>query len=219
MIDLIDFGIDDVHTTADPDRQINIFGTFILTDRNDDPMLTWRAFWSMELHHDVMMNGIRWKHFNRWPCEQFSEDDPFRENESKAIYFPGVNAPLDAKCAWAGMVTEECAGNNIRPAFDMSWERDFDIPTLDEAPTVISNILLARAPDELSVCLYVNRDKIERFFCVASVVGDNAFDSDNGNGQKFTPRDGGIEERNGTIQVESWSRRHQEVAVISIPQR
>ena len=47
MSDLIDFGIDDIHTTSNPGRQINIIGTYVLSDRNEDPKMTWRAFWSM----------------------------------------------------------------------------------------------------------------------------------------------------------------------------
>eukprot|EP00984_Skeletonema_dohrnii_P010280 scaffold3999_cov138-Skeletonema_dohrnii-CCMP3373.AAC.15 len=46
--DVIDFGIEDIHITTDPERQLNILSTYILTDKNVYPCLTWRAFWSMD---------------------------------------------------------------------------------------------------------------------------------------------------------------------------
>jgi hypothetical protein len=156
MSDLIDFGIDDIHTTSDPGRQINIIGIYVLSDRNEDPKLTWRAFWSMEEQHDMWLGGIPTKHFHRWPRESVPSDDPYCDEHSNAIFFPGISASHDAKCAWAGMVMEECAANNMRPGFEMSWERDFSIPTLEEAPSVISDILLACTPNQLLVCLYIN---------------------------------------------------------------
>ncbi|KAL7434494.1 hypothetical protein ACHAXM_004184 [Skeletonema potamos] len=171
--DVIDFGIDDIHTTTDLERQINILCTFILSDHNDDPRLTWRAFWSMEERHDVMLGGIRKKHFNRWPRENLPENDPYRDEKSGAIYFPGMHASHDAKCAWSGVVVEECAANDMRPVFDHTWERDYDIPSLDEAPSVISDILLACAPDQLSVCLYIDRSMVESFIALATVQKDD----------------------------------------------
>jgi len=170
--DVIDFGIEDIHITTDPERQLNILSTYILTDKNVYPCLTWRAFWSMEKRHDVMLGGIRKKHFHRWPRASIPEDDPYRDEESDAIFFPGMYASHDAKCAWVGMVVEECAANDMRPAFDMTWERDYDIPSLEEAPTVISDILLACAPDHLSVCLYIDRSMVESFVALATVKKD-----------------------------------------------
>jgi hypothetical protein len=187
MSDLIDFGIDDIHTTSDPDRQINIIGTYVLSDHNKDPKLTWRALWSMEEQHDMWLGGIRTKLFHRWPRESAPSDDPYRDEHSNAIFFPGISASHDAKCAWAGMVVEECAANNMRPAFDMSWERDFSIPTLDEAPSVISDILLACAPNQLSVCLYIDRSMIEGFITCATVQEKEA------TGCKFEKANAGLE--------------------------
>lgn len=56
--------------------------------------------------------------------------------------------------------------------FDTSWPRDGDIPNLDEVGDVISDILLASAPDELSVCLYIDRTMIDSFLGVAVVQED-----------------------------------------------
>eukprot|EP00956_Cyclotella_meneghiniana_P030861 scaffold79185_cov75-Cyclotella_meneghiniana.AAC.1 len=172
MSDLIDFEIDDIHTTTDADRQLNIIGTFVLSENNEDPRLTWRALWSIEMHHDIWLGGLRWNHFQRWPREAV-ENDPYRDKDSLAIYFPGRNASHDAKCCWAGMLVEECVGNDLRPAFDDTWERDFSMPPLDEAPSIISDILLACAPDKLSVCLYIDRSKIESFIMLATVQEDD----------------------------------------------
>ena len=71
------------------------------------------------------------------------------------------------------MVVEESEGNQLRPMFDTSWPRDGDIPNLDEVGDVISDILLACAPDELSVSLYIDRTMIDSFLAVAVVQEDN----------------------------------------------
>ena len=56
--------------------------------------------------------------------------------------------------------------------FDTSWPRDVDIPNLDEVGDIISDIMLASAPDELSVCLYIDRTMIDSFLAVAVVQED-----------------------------------------------
>jgi len=178
MSDLIDFGIDDLHKLppTEIERQINIIRTYLFTDRNDDPKFYWRALWSIEEHHDRILNGLRWKHFHRWDRDRVPKDDPYRDEVSKVIYFPGMNASHDAKVAWAGMVVEECAGNDMRPAWDRTWERDYDIPALDEAPALVSDILIACAPDTLSVCLYIERKKVDAFLALVTIEkGDDSF--------------------------------------------
>ena len=75
------------------------------------------------------------------------------------------------------MVVEESEGNQLRPMFDTTWPRDEDIPNLDEVGDVISDILLACAPDELSVCLYIDRTMIDSFLAVAVVQEEDDQDS------------------------------------------
>jgi hypothetical protein len=67
----------------------------------------------------MWLGGIPTKKFHRWPRESVPSDDPYRDEHSNGIFFPGISASHDAKCAWAGMVMEECAANNMRLVFDM----------------------------------------------------------------------------------------------------
>jgi hypothetical protein len=143
MSDLIDFGIDDIHTTSDPDRQINIIGTYVLSDHNKDPKLTWRALWSMEEQHDMWLGGIRTKHFHRWPRESAPSDDPYRDEHSNAIFFPGISASHDAKCAWAGMVVEECAANCVRRLICLGKETLAYLRWMRRLPLYLISYLLA----------------------------------------------------------------------------
>lgn len=126
----------------------------------------------MEDHHDAQFERYRLKHFHRFRrAESAQMDDLFRDPnpESKAVYFPGKDAPHDAKCAWAGVVVEEeCAGNDMRPAFRV-MEEGWDIPSLDEVGSVILNILMACDPDTLSVCLYIDRKMIDTVVALAVV--------------------------------------------------
>ena len=174
LSDLFDFGIAELHTITDIERQLNIIGTYILANVIDDPKLTWRAMWSMEQLHDDLLGGVRKKHFQRWPRESIPENYPHRDENSDAIYFPGIYASHDAKFAWVGMVMEECAANNKRPPFDNTWGRDYYIPSLDEATSVVSDILFSCAADELSVCLYIDRSMIESFLALATVKKDDS---------------------------------------------
>lgn len=84
---------------------------------------------------------------------------------------------LHLKCAWAGLVVEESEGNQLRPIFDTTWPRDEDIPNLDEVGDIISEILLNCAPDELSVCLYIDRTTIDSFLAVAVVQEEDEQES------------------------------------------
>lgn len=142
------------------------------------PAPRWRAIWAIEEKHESygtppLMFGVRRRNFNRWPREKVEAGDLYRDGDPNtgAIYFPGKDASHDAKAAWAGMVVEEALGNNMMPSFDRRWERDSDMPTLDEVGDYISDILLACAPNTLSVCIYMERRMIDCFLSLAE-VGD-----------------------------------------------
>jgi len=166
--------LDNLHATdGDGDDDLKTqFAIIINALDHPDPNIRWRAIWSIEDRHDAQFGRFRLKHFHRWPRESVPQDDPYRDADpdTKAVYFPGRLASHDAKCAWAGMVAEECHGNDLRPAFDHTWERDHDIPTLDKCGDVTSDILMSCAPAKLSVCLYIDRTMIDGFLAPA-VVG------------------------------------------------
>mmetsp|Transcript_38358 Transcript_38358/g.44696 ORF Transcript_38358/g.44696 Transcript_38358/m.44696 type:complete len:690 (-) Transcript_38358:118-2187(-) len=156
--------------TNDVNHQVKIISACIA---HPDPTLRWRALWSIEDRHDALLDRLRRKHFHRWPRQKFPRNDPYRDSNpnSKAIYFPGKDASHEAKCAWSGVVIEECAGNESMPVWDRSWPRDTDIPTLDEVgPTVIADIMFACAPEKVSVCLYVPKTMIDYFLAAVVIV-------------------------------------------------
>lgn len=172
-------GLDYMYTTANTDIQTNILRQY-LEHESPDPYSRCRAIWSIEGHHDGKLAQFRLRHFHRWPRSAVPADDLYRDANprSGAIYFPGREGTHDAKCTWAGMVTEECAGNDLRPAFDRTWPRDNDIPSLDEVGTaVIEKILLACAPEELSVCIYINRDMIDSSIAVTALGQEAGLDN------------------------------------------
>jgi len=176
--DQFDINLDNLHKDDNLQRQLDILGPYLFNKEGAIQMgyphsFFWRALWSVEERHDVHFMAYRWRHFDRWVREDVSVDDPWRWKTFGAsdmvLYFPGKFATHDAKCAWAGLVVEESQGNELRPSFDTSWPRDVGIPSLDEVGDIISDILLACAPDKLQVCLYVDKSMIDSFLKLAVV--------------------------------------------------
>ena len=180
--DQIDVNLDNLHKDDNIQRQLDVLGPYLFNKKGMVQLgyphsFFWRALWSIEERHDVHFGAYRLRHFHRWDREDVSVDDPWRwktfgpgrDGPSMLLYFPGKFALHDAKCAWAGLVVEESQGNELRPSFDPTWPRDMGIPSLDEVGHIISDILLACAPDKLSVCLYIDKTMIDSFLTLAVV--------------------------------------------------